>query len=158
MLLGPAGWVLSVALVIAAAIIVVTALRLIRARSALLRAAGAGLAVVGVAVALQAIPPEVGEGISLKAIHDASYPLIPLGWLTAAILAGVARWPSPAGRPLVRATAVFVPLFVAAVWGTTVDVIAQASRYVLFVLQLGWFQLLAAALDTMQPVDSGGKT
>ena len=158
MLLGPAGWILGASLVIAAAVLMLAGFYLVTWQSTAVRIAGASLALVGAAVALQAIPPADGTQSGLKWLHDAAYPLIPVGWLIAAILLTVTWWSVPEGRLLARGTLVLIPLFVVAVLGVMHDSVAQASRYGIFLIELIWFQLVARTLDTMQPEgDSGGR-
>lgn len=144
MLLGPGGWVLAATLVATGAIVGGLGVLLARLPGVAMRVTGVLVILVGLALALQAIAP---DGV-LKPVHDAAYLVIPSGWFVAAVLVMLARWRDPGWKRITRASLVLLPAFVAALVGTSVDAIAQAARYVLFLVELVWLQLVAARLET----------
>ena len=153
MLLGPGGWLLAIAFVFAGLIIASMGVRVTRHSKGRARVAGLVLALVGVAVCLESLPP--GPVGPVKALHDVVYPVIPAGWFMAAILLlghddSLRTW-----RALSRVAVALLIAFAAGLWGTTQDSIAQFSRYVVFLVEFVWLFLLARALDEQSPLREG---
>jgi hypothetical protein len=85
------------------------------------------------------LPPSNGTPWH-AAVHNAAYPLIPLGAIAAAVALAVSR---SAGVSR-TASRLLLPLIVPTFAATSVDAVAQRSRYLAFFSLLLWFEIVAA--------------
>ena len=148
-MLGPNGTFVIAALVICGALVVgfASALWQVVADAPLLRLAAVLLGVVGLGLCLVAFrqDPLGFEGAASwhDRIHNAAYPVIPIGCTLAAALVWAGARERPGWQGMARISVLTVAVAAPAFALTGVDAIAQLARYPLFGSLFVWMEALA---------------
>jgi hypothetical membrane protein len=142
MALGPQGYVVTVVFVLLGAAVLIFANRLLHSPEPAARWAGAFLSLASLGLLLVAVPtdlPPTSDPSWHAVVHDAAYPLIPLGAIAATIALAASR---SAGVSR-TASRLLLPFMVVAFAATGVDSVAQLFRYLAFFSLLLWFEIVA---------------
>lgn len=159
LLLSSSGWLVSTLFVLTGLLALGFAAALYKV-TAIPRSATAAVAVLGVAVAVVAIPPDAANASrSLHGhVHDWTYPLIPLAALACQLRLALLRQSATPLKRLWIISAAAAAVTVVALVVTNVDAVAQLARYVLFAaiaVWLGIFALLSRQAIVAAPGNTG---
>jgi hypothetical protein len=142
LMLGHRGWLVSALFVACGLLGILFSVALLQLRLLHSRDIAAGVALIGLALCVVAVPPDPPGSSDTSwhdHVHNWTYPVIPaVAILLQLRLALLHRSWQPETRMVVRLSRRLLPVTVAALAASNIDAVAQLARYFLFASIVSW--------------------